>query len=63
MSVWTTVTVGASPIGNGLTGGIGGLLGTPAALVVNGAVVLAAEAVAALTVLRGLVPTRPYPRE
>jgi MFS family permease len=53
MSVWTTVWAGTTPIGNGLTGGIGGLWGTPAALVMNGAVVLAAEAVAAAAVLRG----------
>jgi hypothetical protein len=53
MSVWTTVWAGTTPIGNGLTGGIGGLWGTPAALVMNGAVVLAAEAVAAAAVLGG----------
>jgi len=40
-----------------LTGGIGGLWGTPAALVMNGAVALGAEAVAAIAgVLRGAVP-------
>ena len=55
MSVYTTVSVGSTPIGNGLTGGVGGLWGTPVALVLNGAVVLAAEAVAAVAVLRGYV--------
>jgi MFS family permease len=56
MSVYTTVFVGSSPIGNGLTGGVGGLWGTPAALAVGGAVTLGAEAVAAVAVLRGAVP-------
>jgi predicted MFS family arabinose efflux permease len=56
MSVYTTVFAGSTPIGNGLTGGVGGLWGTPAALVMNGAVALGAEAVAALAVLRGFVP-------
>jgi len=55
MSVYTTLSVGSTPIGNGLTGGVGGLWGTPVALVLNGAVVLAAEAVAAVAVLRGYV--------
>jgi hypothetical protein len=53
MSVYTTVFVGSSPLGNGLTGGLGGLLGTPAALLMNGAVTLAAEALAGIAVLRG----------
>jgi MFS family permease len=57
MSVYTTVFSGSTPIGNGLTGGIGGLWGTPAALLMNGAVALGAEAVAAVAVLRGYVPT------
>ncbi|MGZ6273355.1 MAG: MFS transporter, partial [Candidatus Limnocylindrales bacterium] len=56
MSVYTTVFAGSTPIGNGLTGGVGGLWGTPAALVMNGAVALCAEAVAAIAVLRGAVP-------
>ncbi|MGA3056644.1 MAG: MFS transporter [Candidatus Limnocylindrales bacterium] len=56
MSVYTTVFSGSTPIGNGLTGGVGGLWGTPAALVMNGAVALGAEAVAAIAVLRGAVP-------
>ncbi len=56
MSVYTTVFSGSTPIGNGLTGGIGGLWGTPAALVMNGAIALGAEAVAAVAVLRGAVP-------
>jgi MFS family permease len=56
MSVYTTVFSGSTPIGNGLTGGIGGLWGTPAALVMNGAISLGAEAVAAVAVLRGFVP-------
>ncbi|MGO9180014.1 MAG: MFS transporter [Candidatus Limnocylindrales bacterium] len=57
MSVYTTVFSGSTPIGNGLTGGIGGLWGTPAALLMNGAVALGAEAVAAVAVLRGYVQT------
>ena len=56
MSVYTTVFAGSTPIGNGLTGGVGGLWGTPAALVMNGAVALGAEALAAIAVLRGAVP-------
>lgn len=56
MSVYTTVFAGSTPIGNGLTGGVGGLWGTPAALVMNGAVVLGVEAVAVAAVLRGFVP-------
>jgi MFS family permease len=56
MSVYTTVFAGSTPIGNGLTGGFGGLWGTPVALVMNGAVTLAVEAVAAIAVLRGFVP-------
>jgi MFS family permease len=56
MSVYTTVFAGSTPIGNGLTGGVGGLWGTPAALLMNGAVALGAEAVAAIAVLRGAVP-------
>ena len=55
MSVYTTVFSGSTPIGNGLTGGVGGLWGTPAALVMNGAIALGAEAVAAVAVLRGAV--------
>jgi MFS family permease len=56
MSVYTTVFAGSTPVGSGLTGGVGGLWGTPAALVMNGAVTLGAEAVAAIAVLRGAVP-------
>jgi MFS family permease len=55
MSVYTTVFSGSTPIGNGLTGGVGGLWGTPAALVVNGAITIGSEAVAAVAVLRGHV--------
>jgi MFS family permease len=53
MSVYTTVFAGSTPIGNGLTGGVGGLWGTPLALAMNGAVTLGAEAAAAVAVLRG----------
>ena len=53
MSVWTTVWAGTTPSGSGLTGGVGGLFGVPVELVVDGGVVLAAEAVAAATILRG----------
>ncbi|MGD0019392.1 MAG: MFS transporter [Candidatus Limnocylindrales bacterium] len=56
MSVYTTVFAGSTPVGNGLTGGVGGLWGTPAALVMNGAVAFGAEAIAAVAVLRGRVP-------
>jgi MFS family permease len=57
LSVYTTVFSGSTPIGNGLTGGVGGLWGTPAALLMNGGLALGAEGVAALAVLRGHVPT------
>jgi predicted MFS family arabinose efflux permease len=53
MSVYTTVFAGSTPIGNGLTGGFGGLWGTPVALAMNGAVVVVAEVVAVVAVLRG----------
>ncbi len=53
MSVYTTVFAGSSPIGNGLTGGVGGLWGTPAALVMNGAIAIGAQAVAGVAVWRG----------
>jgi len=55
MSVYTTIFAGSTPIGNGLTGAIGGLGGTPAALVMNGAIAFGAEAIAAVAVLRGRV--------
>lgn len=53
MSVYTTVFSGSTPIGNGLTGGLGGLAGTSAALGMNGIVTLGAELVAAAAILRG----------
>jgi hypothetical protein len=53
MSVYTTVFTGSTPIGNGLTGGVGGLWGTPAALVMNGGITLVAEALAVIAVWRG----------
>lgn len=52
MSVYTTVFSGSTPIGNGLTGGVGGVWGTPAAVAMNGAIALATGAVAAAGVLR-----------
>jgi MFS family permease len=55
MSVYTTVFTGSTPIGNGLTGGVGGLWGTPAALAMNGAIAFGAEVVCALAVLRGRI--------
>ncbi len=55
MSVYTTVFAGSTPIGSGLTGGVGGLWGTPAALVMNGALAFGSSAVAAVAVLRGHV--------
>jgi predicted MFS family arabinose efflux permease len=56
MSVYTTVFAGSTPFGNGLTGAVGGLWGTSAALVMNGAIAFGAEAIAAVAVLRGHVP-------
>jgi MFS family permease len=53
MSVYTTVFAGSTPIGSGLTGGVGGLWGTPAALLMNGAVTVAAQALVGVAVLRG----------
>jgi hypothetical protein len=53
LSVWTTAIVGSSPIGTGLTGAVGGLLGLPVALATAGAAVLATEAIAAAALLRG----------
>jgi len=53
MSVWTTVWAGTTPIGAGLTGGVGGLFGVPVALAMDGSVVLASTAAAAAAVLRG----------
>jgi hypothetical protein len=50
------VFAGSTPIGNGLTGGVGGLWGTPAALVMNGALAFSSSAVAAVAVLQGRVP-------
>ena len=43
MSVYTTVFAGSTPVGNGLTGGVGGLWGTPVAIAMNGVVTLCAE--------------------
>jgi MFS family permease len=57
MAVYTTVFAGSTPIGNGLTGGVGGLWGTPAALLMNGGISLIVELVAAVAVLRGHVPS------
>jgi predicted MFS family arabinose efflux permease len=56
MSVYTTVFAGSTPLGNGLTGGFGGLWGTPVAIAMNGAVTIAAQTIAAIAVLRGAVP-------
>jgi len=53
MSVYTTVFAGSTPIGNGLTGGFGGLWGTPVALMMNGGVVVVAQAAVGLAILRG----------
>jgi MFS family permease len=55
MSVYTTVFSGSTPIGNGLTGGFGGLWGTPVALLMNGGVVLVAEVAAGIAILRGKI--------
>jgi MFS family permease len=53
MSVYTTVFAGSTPIGNGLTGGLGGVMGTPAAVLMNGVTTAGVAAVAAVAVLRG----------
>jgi hypothetical protein len=53
MAVYTTVFAGSTPVGNGLTGGFGGLFGTPVAIAMNGLVTLGAQGVAAIAVLRG----------
>jgi hypothetical protein len=53
MSVYTTVFAGSSPFGNGLTGAFGGLWGTPVALIMNGGVVVVAQAAVGLAILRG----------
>jgi len=53
MSVYTTVFSGSTPIGNGLTGAVGGLWGTAGALLMNGVITAGAEVVGALAILRG----------
>jgi MFS family permease len=53
MSVYTTVFAGSTPIGNGLTGGFGGLWGTPVALLMNGGVVVVAQVGVGIAILRG----------
>ena len=53
MSVYTTVFAGSTPIGNSLTGGLGGLWGTPAALFVNGLITVGSGATAGVAILRG----------
>ncbi|HEX7591099.1 MAG TPA: MFS transporter [Candidatus Limnocylindrales bacterium] len=53
MSVYTTVFAGSTPIGNGLTGGFGGLWGTPVALLMNGGVVVVAQVAVGIAILRG----------
>jgi MFS family permease len=55
MSLWTLVVVGSSPIGNVITGGVGGLLGIPAAIVVAAAVIFGANAMAVGAAMRGFV--------
>jgi MFS family permease len=55
MAVYSTVFAGSSPIGNGLTGAIGGVAGTAAALFLGGAVTVAAELGAAVAVWRGRI--------
>jgi MFS family permease len=55
MSVYTTVFAGSTPIGNGLTGGFGGIWGTPAAVLMNGLATAGAAAVAAVAVVRGSI--------
>jgi MFS family permease len=53
MAVYQILFSGSSPIGGALTGGVGGLFGIAAALVVNGVSVLVAGSAAAVAVLRG----------
>jgi MFS family permease len=57
LSVYLTVFVGSTPIGSGMTGGIGGLFGTPVAIAVGGGVALLSELVAAAAILAGKVPS------
>jgi MFS family permease len=64
MSMWTTVVVGSSPLGNVLTGAVGGLLGISAALIMAGATVLVADGAAVVAVMRGYLHTEagsPHP--
>ncbi len=53
MAVYTTVFVGSSPLGNSLTGGLGGLWGTTSALLANGLITGAAALVGGAAILRG----------
>ncbi len=55
MSVYTTVFAGSTPVGNGLTGGVGGFWGTPAALAMNGVITLSLEVAAGVAAVRGSV--------
>ena len=56
MAVYSTVFAGSSPIGNGLTGAVGGMAGTAVALAAGGVVTVIAQTVAAVAVIRGKVP-------
>lgn len=53
MSVYTTVFVGSTPVGNALTGALAGGFGTPAAVLVDGVVSVLAAAGVGAAILRG----------
>ncbi len=57
ISVYTTVFVGSTPVGNGLTGAMAGGFGTPAAVLVDGLVSILAAAGVGVAILRGAVPS------
>jgi MFS family permease len=63
MSMWTTVVVGSSPLGNVLTGAVGGMLGVAAALIMAGVTVFVADGWAVASVLRGSLRQRTHGEE
>jgi len=63
MSMWTTVVVGSSPLGNAITGAVGGAFGLPAAIIVAGATFFAAGAGGIAAALRGFLRPRPSSAE
>ena len=63
MSMWTTVVVGSSPLGNVLTGAVGGMLGVAAALIMAGVTVFVADGWGVASVLRGSLRQRTHGEE